>query len=138
MSDAERYRKGLAEQTPLYGDEIKDDLADLPEPFDEVLPRFLTEFGFGDFYTRGGLTLAQRELLVLCALATIGDTAAQLGPHGRACITVGNSKATVVAALVHFAFPTSGSLVPSPRSGRSKTCSHTASGVSPARRTGSG
>ncbi len=55
---------------------------------------------FGDFYTRGGLTLAQRELLVLCALATIGDTAAQLGPHGRACIQAGNTK-TVVAALVH-------------------------------------
>jgi 4-carboxymuconolactone decarboxylase len=101
VSDASRYQRGLAEQAPLYGDEIKDNLADLPEPFDEALPRFLTEFCFGDFYTRGGLTLAQRELLVLCALATIGDTAAQLGPHGRACIQVGNSKATVVAALVH-------------------------------------
>jgi len=56
---------------------------------------------FGDFYTRGGLTLAQRELLVLCALATIGDTAAQLGPHGRASIQTGNTKTTVVAALVH-------------------------------------
>ena len=72
-----------------------------PQPFDEALPRFLTEFCFGDFYTRGGLTLAQRELLVLCALATIGDTAAQLGPHGRACLQVGNSKTDVVAALVH-------------------------------------
>jgi len=101
VTDADRYPKGLAEQAPLYGDEIRDDLADLPEPFDEALPRFLTEFGFGDFYTRGGLTLAQRELLVLCALATIGDTAAQLGPHGRACLQVGNSKTAVVAALVH-------------------------------------
>ena len=47
------------------------------------------------------MTLAQRELLVLCALATMGDTSAQLGPHGRACLQVGNSKAEVVAALVH-------------------------------------
>ncbi len=101
VSDNDRYPKGLAEQTPLYGDEIKDNLADLPQPFDESLPRFLTEFCFGDFYTRGGLSLSQRELLVLCALATIGDTSAQLGPHGRACIEVGNSKTTVVAALVH-------------------------------------
>jgi 4-carboxymuconolactone decarboxylase len=99
--DADRYSKGLAEQAPLYGDEIKDDLADLLKPFNEVLPRFLTEFCFGDFYTRNGLTLVQRELLVLCALATIGDTSAQLGPHGRACIQVGNSKDAVVAALVH-------------------------------------
>jgi 4-carboxymuconolactone decarboxylase len=101
VTDTERYSKGLAVQAPLYGNEIKDNLADLPEPFNTAVPRFLTEFCFGDFYTRGGLTLAQRELLVLCALATIGDTAAQLGPHGRACIQTGNSKATVVAALVH-------------------------------------
>jgi 4-carboxymuconolactone decarboxylase len=101
VSDAERYSKGLAEQSPLYGDEIKDNLADLPEPFNDALPRFLTEFGFGDFYTREGLTLAERELLVLCALATIGDTSAQLGPHGRACLQVGNSKTVVIAALVH-------------------------------------
>lgn len=101
VGDDERFEQGLAQQAPLYGDEIKDNLADLPEPFNEALPRFLTEFGFGDFYTRGGLTLAQRELLVFCALATIGDTSAQLGPHGRACLQVGNSKAAVVAALVH-------------------------------------
>ena len=105
VSEAERYPKGLAQQIPLYGEEIKEDLADLPEPFKEALPRFLTEFCFGDFYTRGGLTLAQRELLVLCALATIGDTAAQLGPHGRACLQVGNTKTVVIAALVHcFAY----------------------------------
>ena len=101
VADADRYARGLAEQLPLYGNEIRDNLADLPEPFNEALPRFLTEFCFGDFYTRGGLSLAQRELLVLCALATIGDTAAQLGPHGRACLQVGNSKTEVVAALVH-------------------------------------
>ena len=52
VSDADRYPKALAEQAPLYGDEIKDNLADLPEPFNEALPRFLTEFCFGDFYTR--------------------------------------------------------------------------------------
>ena len=101
VSDDDRYERGLAVQAPLCGTEIRDDLADLPEPFDEALPRFLTEFCFGDFYTRGGLALADRELLVLCALATLGDTAAQLGPHGRVCLEVGNSKVTVIAALVH-------------------------------------
>lgn len=101
VAEGERYTRGLAVQAPLYGTEIKDNLADLPEPFNTALPRFLTEFCFGDFYTRGGLTLAQRELLILCALATIGDTAAQLGPHARVCLQVGNSKADVVATLVH-------------------------------------
>ena len=99
--DADRYQRGLAEQEPLYGTEIRDDLADLPAPFDEALPRFLTEFYFGDFYPRGAFTPALRELLALCAFAAIGDTAAQLGPHGRACLQVGNSKTVVIAALVH-------------------------------------
>jgi 4-carboxymuconolactone decarboxylase len=54
VSDADRYPEGLAMQAPLYGTEIKDDMADLPEPFNEALPRFLTEFCFGDFYTRVG------------------------------------------------------------------------------------
>lgn len=101
VADADRYAAGLAIQAPLYGTEIVDNLADLPAPFAEALPRFLTEFCFGDFYTRGGLTVAQRELLVLCALTAIGDTAAQLGPHGRACLDMSNSKTQVVAALVH-------------------------------------
>ena len=79
------------------------------------------EFCFGDFYTRDGLTMAQRGLLVLCALGTIGDTAAKLGPHGRACIQVGNSKA-IVAALVHC-FPSSGSRAPLLPFARSRTCS---------------
>ncbi|GAA3287546.1 carboxymuconolactone decarboxylase family protein [Arthrobacter citreus] len=100
VDDGDRYQRGLAQQEPLYGTEIKDDLADLPDPFNEALPRFLTEFCFGDFYTRGGLTLAQRELLVLCALATLGDTSAQLGPHGRACMELGYSKTQIIAALV--------------------------------------
>lgn len=101
VSDADRYSEGLAVQAPFYGNEMKDNLADLPAPFDSDLPRLRTEFCFGDFNTRDGLSLAQRELLVLCALATIGDTAAQLGLHGRACLQTGNTKAELVAALVH-------------------------------------
>lgn len=100
VAEEERLTKGLQIQAPLYGTEIADNLADLPAPFAEAVPRLLTEFCFGDFYTRGGLTLAQRELLVLCALTAIGDTAAQLGPHARACIELGNSTTEVVAALV--------------------------------------
>lgn len=94
--DAGRYRRGLAEQMPLYGTEIRDSLADLPEPFNEALPRFLTEFYFGDFYTRGGLSIPQRELLGLCAFTALGDTSDQLGPHGRACLQVGHSKTVIV------------------------------------------
>ena len=101
VAESERYAQGRAVQAPLYGEEIRDNLASLPTPFGEALPRLLTEFCFGDFYTRGGLALAQRELLILCALTALGDTAPQLTPHARACLETGNSKDTVLAALVH-------------------------------------
>ena len=64
-------------------------MADLPEPFNEALPRFLTEFCFGDFHSRSGLTPWLSANSWCCALATIGDTSAQLGPHGRACLQGG-------------------------------------------------
>jgi hypothetical protein len=106
----------------VYGDEIKDNLADLPEPFDEALPRFLTEFGFGDFYTRTGLTLAERELLVLCALATIGDTSPQLGPTA---VRASRWATPRLPSSQHWctASPTPGSLAPSLPYARSRTFS---------------
>jgi hypothetical protein len=42
VSEADRYSKGLAERTPLYGNKIKGNLADLPGPFNEAMPRFCT------------------------------------------------------------------------------------------------
>jgi 4-carboxymuconolactone decarboxylase len=87
VSDADRYSKGLAEQAPLYGNEIKDNLASA-----RAVRRLLHS---------GRAQPGRARTLVLCALATIGDTSAQLGPHGRACLQVGNSKTAVVAALVH-------------------------------------
>jgi 4-carboxymuconolactone decarboxylase len=75
-------------------------VARLPEEFRGTMPRFLTEFGFGDFYARTGLDLAMRELLVLCLLATLGQ-APQIRAHVIGNLRVGNSKERQVAALVH-------------------------------------
>lgn len=38
--ESERYEKGLALQFPLYGNEIKEKYADLPDGIGEALPRF--------------------------------------------------------------------------------------------------
>jgi 4-carboxymuconolactone decarboxylase len=97
----ERYDKGKAIQVPLYGDEIRNDLDDLPDELRDVVPRLLTEFCFGDFYTRTGLDVARRELLVLCLLAALGGTDAQLRPHTLGNLKVGNTKTTQIAALIH-------------------------------------
>jgi 4-carboxymuconolactone decarboxylase len=101
VSEDDRFEKGRAIQFPLYGDEIRENLTDLPDGLGDVLARLLTESCFGDFYTRGGLTVADRELLVLCVLAALGGTEIQLRPHAAGNLKVGNGKATQVAAMIH-------------------------------------
>ncbi len=100
-SEDERYQKGLAIQTPLYGDEIADRYAWLPEPFDKAVPRFLTELCFGDFNTRTGLDGKARELLTVVLLAALGGAEMQLKSHVQGALKAGNTREEVVCALVH-------------------------------------
>jgi 4-carboxymuconolactone decarboxylase len=101
VGEADRYDEGRAIHFPIYGDEIRDNLAALPDGLGDALARFLTEFCFGDFSTRTGLDQARRELLVLCLLATLGGTDAQLRAHALGNIKVGNDRARQVTALIH-------------------------------------
>ncbi|MGL5314447.1 MAG: carboxymuconolactone decarboxylase family protein [Peptostreptococcaceae bacterium] len=101
VEENNRYEKGKEIQFPLYGDAIKERMKDLPSNFGEVIPRFLTEVCFGDFYTRSGLDLKTRELLVLCMLASLGDTEKQIISHSKGNIKAGNSKETMIAAMIH-------------------------------------
>lgn len=97
----ERYEKGREIQYPIYGDAIKNNMKDLPYNLGEIIPRFLTEVCFGDFYTRNGLDLKTRELLVLCVLAVLGGTEKQILSHSKGNLKVGNSKETMISAMIH-------------------------------------
>ena len=94
-----REQAGAAIQAPLYGNEVKEVFSSLPEPFDEFVPHLLTSSAFGDFATRGGLDVAQRELISLVAIAAIGAST-QLRPHVAGAIRAGSSRQKVAAALV--------------------------------------
>lgn len=99
VSDTDRFEKGKAIQEALYGDEIKELMKDLPGDFKDFVPRFLTENDFGDCYTRGGLDVKTRELLMYCVLATLGAEF-QLNAHAKGCLKAGVSKEELVAAMV--------------------------------------
>ena len=88
-----RFEKGAAIQKPLYGDEISKALEGLPENMGEDVARFLTEFCFGDIYTRNGLDVKTRELM------TTGDTET-LKSHIKGALKAGNSKETITAAMI--------------------------------------
>ena len=99
VQEGDRFEKGSERQYPLYGDRIKDAMRDLPAGLGEVIPKMLTE-GFGDFYTREGLDIKTRELIIFCALATLGGTERQMASHAVGNLKVGNDKETLISAMI--------------------------------------
>lgn len=99
VAEENRLEKGKAIQDALYGDEIKKTMSTLPVNFKDDVPQFLTETNFGDYYTRGGLDIKTRELLMYCVLATLGAEF-QLKAHAKGSIKAGNTKEELVAAMV--------------------------------------
>ena len=65
------------------------------------LARFGIEFNFGDIYSRPGLTLAQRELLSLASLVTIGGLEPQLRGHTRGAVRVGCTPTEILETVIH-------------------------------------
>jgi 4-carboxymuconolactone decarboxylase len=100
VEENQRFEKGKEKQFALYGNGMKQAMKDLPGGFNEVIPVMLTESCFGDFYTRGGLDIKTRELMIFCALATLGGTERQMASHAVANLKVGNSKETLISAMV--------------------------------------
>lgn len=99
--EEQRYSRGRSLQEPLYGARIADRYTWLPSPFDETVPRMLTELVFGDFGTRGGLPEQERELLLLVGLVALGDTPLQVSSHFTGARRAGNTEEQIVCALVH-------------------------------------
>lgn len=102
VQETERFEKGKAIQYPLYGEGMKTAMQDLPGELSAAIPRILTASCFGDFYTREGLDMKTRELLIFCALATLGGTERQMASHAVGNLKTGNSKETLVSAMVHM------------------------------------
>ena len=100
VKEDERLQKGKEMQEPIYDMGMKPAMKNLPGGFDTLIPDMLTTSLFADFYTRGGLDLKTRELLIYCALATLGGTERQMAGHAIGNLKVGNSKETMIAAMV--------------------------------------
>lgn len=102
VQEAQRFDKGKEQQFPLYGDGMKQNMKSLPGEFADAIPRMLTESCFGDYYTRGGLDLKTRELMIFCALATLGGTERQMASHAVGNLKVGNDHETLLSAMVQL------------------------------------
>ncbi|MFF3172499.1 carboxymuconolactone decarboxylase family protein [Streptomyces sp. NPDC057900] len=65
------------------------------------LARYAVEFAYGDLYTRPGLTLPQRQLVTVAALAALGNAEPQLRFHIAGALNVGCTRREVVEVLMH-------------------------------------
>ncbi len=98
----ERYERGvkrLKEVDGMAGERVIENLADISPDFG----RLLIEFGFGDIYSRPGLTLAQRELATIAALTALGHATPQLKVHLAAGLKVGLSRTEIIETLIQMA-----------------------------------
>lgn len=96
-----RLERGRAIQSAIYGDEIAERYAWLPEEYARAVPSWLTGLYFGDFATRKGLDGRRRELLTVVMLAALGGAETQVKSHICGALKVGNSKEEIICALCH-------------------------------------
>lgn len=81
-----RLEKGAALQAEIFGEQMREAWKN------GHINRWLAENCFGDFYTRDGLTLAQREMITFCFLAAQGGCEPQLTAHAKGNMNLGNNK----------------------------------------------
>ena len=81
-----RLEKGVQIQAEIFGEQMKEAWKN------GHINRWLAANCFGDYYTRTGLTLAQRELITFCFLMAQGGCEPQLIAHTKGNINLGNDK----------------------------------------------
>ena len=61
--------------------------------------RWLAENCFGDYYTRKGLSLSERELITFCFLAAQGGCEPQLIAHSKGNMNMGNDREFLIRVI---------------------------------------
>lgn len=99
----DRLEAGNAKQVELFG-------SGMDKSYERSKVNYwLADNCFGDYYTRTGLTNAQREMITFCYLAVQGGVEPQLLAHAKANIGVGNSadvlRKVVLQCLPYIGYP---------------------------------
>ena len=88
-----RLEKGAEAQAEIFG-------AHMREAWKTGhINRWLAANCFGDYYTRGGLDLKQRELITFCFLAAQGGCEPQLTAHAKGNMNLGNDRDFLVRVV---------------------------------------
>jgi 4-carboxymuconolactone decarboxylase len=100
--ESDRYKRGwekLKEIDGHGGEFVIESLKDIAPD----LARYVIEFPFGDVYSRGVLTLKEREIATVSALAALGNARPQLKVHINGALNVGCTRQEIVEIMIQMA-----------------------------------
>lgn len=100
--DSERYQRGWEKLKEIDGDAGERVVAALQDVAPD-LARYIIEFPFGDVYSRGVLSLKEREIATVSALAALGTAQPQLKVHIHGALNVGCTRQEVVEIMIQMA-----------------------------------
>ena len=89
----DRSEKGIEAQAEICGPHMREAWKA------GLINKWLAANCFGDYYTRNGLSLAQREMITFCFLAAQGGCEPQLTSHARGNMNLGNDKAFLIRVV---------------------------------------
>lgn len=89
----DRLEKGAGAQAEIFGEHMKEAWKA------GHINRWLAANCFGDYYTRGGLDLRQREMITFCFLAAQGGCEPQLTAHAKGNMNLGNDREFLIRVI---------------------------------------
>lgn len=100
--ESDRYIRGLEKLKEIdghAGERVIEALKDIAPD----LARYTIEFPFGDVYSRGVLSLKEREIATIAALAALGNAQPQLKVHIHGALNVGCTRQEVIEIMIQMA-----------------------------------
>ena len=101
----DRLEKGIETQVEIFGPHMREAWKK------SHINRWLADNCFGDYYTRTGLDLKQREMITFCFLLAQGGCEPQLTAHAKGNMNLGNDAAfltrVVSQCLPYIGYPRS-------------------------------
>lgn len=88
-----RLEKGIEAQAEIFGEHMRDAWKATH------INRWLAANCFGDYYTRTGLDLAQREMITFCFLSAQGGCEPQLIGHAKGNFNMGNDREFLIRVV---------------------------------------
>ena len=100
--ESNRYARGwekLKEIDGHAGERVIESLKDTSPD----LARYTIEFPFGDVYSRGVLSLKEREIATVAALTALGNAQPQLKVHIHGALNVGCTRQEIIEVMIQMA-----------------------------------